>query len=52
MIKMQEKISISIAKSIIYKLVREKELCEQEKKIIDKIIEEKDYDIRDQGFAS
>lgn len=30
-------------KTIIYKFAREKELSEQEKEIIDKIIEEKDY---------
>ena len=30
-------------KAIIYKLTREKELNEQEKEVIEKIIEEKDY---------
>ena len=30
-------------KAIIYKLSREKELSEQEKEMIDKIIEDKDY---------
>ena len=30
-------------KAIIYKLTREKELSEQEKEMIDKIIEDKDY---------
>jgi hypothetical protein len=34
-------------KSIIYKLTRDKELSEQEKEIIDKIVEEKDYTLRD-----
>lgn len=30
-------------KNLIYKLTREKELSEQEREIIDKIVEEKDY---------
>lgn len=30
-------------KTIIYKLTREKELSEQEKEVIEKVIEDKDY---------
>jgi len=30
-------------KAIVYKLAREKELSEQERKIIDKIVEDRDY---------
>ena len=40
---MQEKISHSQTDSIIYKLVNNKALSDEEKEIIDKIIENKDY---------
>ena len=41
--KMQEKIAHLETESIIYKLVRNKDLDDKEKEIINKIIENKDY---------
>jgi len=42
-IKTSEQRSMFIFKTIIYKLVRDGELNEQEKEIVDRIVEEKDY---------
>jgi hypothetical protein len=40
---MQEKIHNPKTESIIYKLVRDKDLSDEERELIDKIIEDKDY---------